>query len=96
MKIYCPNCSRENVHILMAAGDTYADNEGYSAVRMICSRCSLLFGARQKHVTPPCKRCGHTEETFIKHEGIAPPAIKYTGTADGREAEEVMRALRGY
>lgn len=98
MKIQCPSCQQQGLVSTMAQSYTYADNEGYSAARMICPTCSTQFGVRLKHSAPPCKRCGFADESFIRHEGLLPASVKLSseGEAAAREAEEVMRALRGY
>lgn len=66
MKVSCPRCAQTNTHTTLNQMSTYTDNEGFLAGVFICPSCVLRIGIRLTQDSPPCKRCGHAERTYIR------------------------------
>lgn len=66
MKISCPKCAQTRTPSMLSQMSTYTDNEGFLAGEFVCPNCALHVGLRLMQESPPCKRCGHAERTYIR------------------------------
>lgn len=66
MKVSCPRCAQARTQSTLSQMSTYTDKEGFLAGEFVCPGCSLHIGLRLMQESPPCKRCGHAERTYIR------------------------------
>lgn len=88
MKIPCPQCQNAGRQNILSELHKHVNEQTKLVMaRMICNTCGFAADAPVVQESPPCERCGHITQRYMKGD----PRGGLLGTPSN---EEVFNALR--
>jgi ribosomal protein L37AE/L43A len=68
------------------------DDQGFLCSDLMCPKCSSRGLMRVVQETPPCRRCGHAERTFVRGGATAPTPGVGVAPTDGTDFLRMMQS----